>query len=108
VFQSFVWMANKRAMVVGFERSRAAACKACVQTCDDACPMRLKPRTIKRMKFACTQCGQCLNACDDSQRRNPAGSLLHWVAREAALATSDRDPGRKPALRIGGACGLGG
>jgi polyferredoxin len=108
VFQSFVWMANKRALVVGFERDRAVACVACEATCDVACPMRLKPRTIKRMKFACTQCGQCLNACETAQRDNPQGSLLRWVAREAALQTSDRGFGRKPAARIGAACRLGG
>lgn len=100
VFQSFVWMANKQAMVVGFERGRASACGHCQTTCDDACPMRLKPRTIKRMKFACTQCGQCLSACEDSQRDNPQGALLHWVTREQALPTSDRAAGSKPARRI--------
>ena len=96
VFQSFVWMANKKAMVVGFERARAPACASCEASCDDACPMRLKPRNIKRYKFACTQCGECLSACDEVQRDNPQGALLHWVAREEALHTSDRDFGRRP------------
>ena len=130
VFQSFVWMANKRAMVVGFDGARAAACIGCAAqgsahvpyrdvpmpraqdaqersaragraraadaACDRACPMRLKPRTIKRYKFACTQCGQCLNACETVQRDNPQGTLLHWVAQEAALQMSERDFGRRP------------
>lgn len=96
VFQSFVWMANKQAMVVGFERARAPACASCAASCDDACPMRLKPRNIKRYKFACTQCGECLSACDAVQRDNPRGALLHWVTREEALHTSDRDFGRRP------------
>lgn len=123
VFQSFVWMANKRAMVVGFEGARAAACVTCAAqgcasaaegrtpkaakaACDHACPMRLKPRTIKRYKFACTQCGQCLNTCEAVQRDNPQGTLLRWVEREAALQMSARDFGRrpgKPPLRSG--CG---
>jgi Fe-S-cluster-containing dehydrogenase component len=25
------------------------------------------------------QCGQCVDACDQTQADNPAGSLLHWV-----------------------------
>jgi ferredoxin-type protein NapH len=115
VFQSFVWMANKRAMVVGFEGERAAACVGCVApggaraaraACDHACPMRLKPRTIKRYKFACTQCGQCLSACEAVQRDNPRGTLLRWVEQEAARQMSERDFGRrpgKPPLRSG--CG---
>jgi polyferredoxin len=76
--QSFVWMGNPRALIVGFDRSRANACFDCHSACDVACPMRLKPRTVKRMKFACTQCGQCLGACEQSQRSNPAGPLLRW------------------------------
>lgn len=96
VFQSFVWMANKRAMVVGFDGHRAAACVGCDASCDHACPMRLRPRTIKRYKFACTQCGQCLNTCEAVQRDNPQGTLLHWVAQEAALQMSERDFGRRP------------
>lgn len=96
VFQSFVWMASKRAMVVGFDGARAAACVGCDAACDHACPMRLKPRTIKRYKFACTQCGQCLNTCEVVQRDNPDGTLLHWVSKEAALQMSARDFGRRP------------
>jgi polyferredoxin len=96
VFQSFVWMANRKALVVGFERARAVACRNCHAACDDACPMRLKVRTIKRLKFACTQCGQCLSACDDIQRNNPQGALLHWVRDAAAFDTSARAPGGKP------------
>jgi Fe-S oxidoreductase len=46
--------------------------------------MRLKPRNLKRLKFTCTQCGQCLNACESMQRDNQRGSLLTWVADEAA------------------------
>jgi polyferredoxin len=88
VFQSIVWMANRKALVVGFERERAVACRRCTAACDDACPMRLKVRTIKRLKFACTQCGQCLSACTDVQRDNPQGALLHWVRDAAAYDTS--------------------
>ncbi|MEF8792952.1 4Fe-4S binding protein [Thiohalorhabdus sp.] len=96
LFQSLVWMANKRAMVVGFDRSRAAECASCNAACDNACPMRLKPRTIKRHMLACTQCAQCLTACETVQANNPAGSLLQWVDGDCALDVSDHDFGRKP------------
>ncbi len=47
--------------------------------------MRLKPRNIKRLMFACTQCGQCIDACHTVQRDHPEGSLLNWIADEQAL-----------------------
>lgn len=47
--------------------------------------MRLKPRSIKRLMFACTQCGQCIAACETVQRDHPDGSLLHWIAGQQAL-----------------------
>jgi Fe-S-cluster-containing dehydrogenase component len=53
--------------------------------------MRLKPRSIKRKMFTCTQCASCVSACEEVQRDNPEGSLLHWVQGEAALAVSDRE-----------------
>jgi polyferredoxin len=83
-FQSIAWMANPNALVVRFDGARAAACAECNSACDNDCPMRLKPRNLKRLKFTCTQCGQCLNACESVQRDNPRGSLLTWVADEAA------------------------
>lgn len=97
--QSFIWMGNRRAMVVDMERERGSDCVDCGAACDNVCPMRLKPRTTKRWKFACTQCGQCLDACEHSQQRNPQGSLLHWVDGEQALNTSDRDFGRARSRR---------
>ncbi len=96
LFQSFVWMANKKAMVVGFDRKRASACADCNAACDHACPMRLKPRTIKRHMFACAECGQCLSACGEVQRDNPDGPLLQWVQGQCSLDVSDRDFGRHP------------
>ena len=92
--QSFIWMANKKALVIDMDRHRSSACASCDAACDHACPMRLKPRATKRWKFACTQCGQCLTACGYSQQLNPQGPLLHWVEGEEALNTSDRDFGR--------------
>ena len=47
--------------------------------------MRLKPRNIKRLMFACTQCGQCIDACNTVQRNNPEGSPLNWIAGHRAL-----------------------
>lgn len=86
IMQSFVWMANSKAMVVGFDKSRAHLCQSCDSECDKACPMRLPVRGIKRAKFTCTQCGICLNACDDAQADNPQGRLIHWVTNEEASA----------------------
>lgn len=88
LFQSLVWMSNKKAMVVGVDRPRLAECADCLggqgSACDAVCPMRLKPRTMKRWMFACTQCGQCLSACATVNQDKPAGSLLRWVRDEAA------------------------
>lgn len=86
VFQSFVWMANRDALVVGYDGARAAACGDCDSACDHECPMRLKPRAMKRLKFACTQCGQCLSACAATQADNPQGPLLSWVGEAARRA----------------------
>ena len=85
MFQSLAWMTNRRAMVVGYQRERARDCATCPSFCDHVCPMRLKPRTIKRLMFACTQCGQCIDACHSVQRDNPNGGLLAWIADRQAL-----------------------
>ena len=116
LFQSLVWMANDRAMVVGFDTRRAAACHSCNNACDNACPMRLKPRTIKRRMFTCTECAECISACAQVQSRvgvtpSPGldapqtDGLLRWVAGDAALpviigrparSTADRSPQPAP------------
>jgi ferredoxin-type protein NapH len=121
LFQSFVWMANKKALVVGYDRSRAAECRGCGTSgtvevddrsgnrrskapggtgvaCEAACPMRLTPRTIKRLMFSCTQCAQCLSACADVQEANSPAPLLQWVRAECALDVSDRDFGHRPVV----------
>ncbi len=184
IFQSFAWMGNKQAMVVGFERERLTDCASCLgskgragnggktcesglktvalaasgvastalrtaepappygsagitssacasspeavalaafgvastalrtaepappygSACDAVCPMRLKPRNVKRWMFACTQCGQCLSACGTVNKDNPNGALLHWVkndearrneARFSVLSKTDEDAGGK-------------
>ncbi len=88
LFQSLVWMNNRKAMVVGFTRTRAADCASCLpekqSACDAVCPMRLTPRNIKRHMFTCTQCAQCIDACGEAQATNPEGPLLSWVEGEAA------------------------
>lgn len=88
IWQSIAWIGNKRAMVVGFDRERVNDCADCVggktSACDAVCPMRLKPRNVKRWMFACTQCGQCLSACETVNRDHPQGALLTWVSGEAA------------------------
>lgn len=99
LFQSLVWMVNRRAMVVGFDAERARACASCNAACDNACPMRLKPRSIKRKMFTCTQCAQCVSACNEVQRDNPEGSLLRWVQGEEALVVSDRESRRERTCR---------
>ncbi len=84
LFQSLAWMGNRRALVVGFARNRAAECADCRADCEHACPMRLKPRSIKRKMFTCTQCRQCVDACATVKRASPTGPLLTWVEGDAA------------------------
>ncbi len=88
LFQSLTWMANSKGMVVSFEKERARECKDCNNACDNVCPMRLKPRTIKRKMFTCTECAQCISACEQIQVNNPKGTLLQWESGEAALKTA--------------------
>jgi len=79
LFQSLAWMANRRAMVIAYDNNKARACQSCNNACDNACPMRLQPRTIKRRMFSCTECGECISACTQVQGGNEQDSLLHWV-----------------------------
>jgi len=97
LFQSLAWMANNRAMVVGFDTRRAAACATCPSVCDEACPMRLKPRTIKRRMFTCTECGECIAACTRVQGGDPRQTLLLWVEGDAALPVVTGRPAPDPA-----------
>ncbi len=92
LFQSLIWMANSRAMVVSFDKPRAQLCQSCNRECDRACPMRLHTRSIKRAKFTCTQCGQCLNACDQVQHDNPDGRVINWVTKEKAQEVDRNAP----------------
>jgi polyferredoxin len=85
LFQSLAWMGNDRAMVVGFDTTRARACKDCNNACDNVCPMRLNPRSIKRKMFTCTECAQCISACTQVQGGDPQRSLLRWVQGDDAL-----------------------
>ncbi len=96
VFQSLVWMANKKAMVVGFNRKRAKECATCDSSCDHACPMRLKPRSLKRHMFTCTQCMQCIEACENVQSNRSEVSLLKMLENQCALDASGRNFGEKP------------
>lgn len=82
--QSFIWMTNRKALVVGFDSKRAKLCSACDASCEHACPMRLKPRTIKRNMFTCTQCHSCIDACGKVQEHASGVSLLQWVDSECA------------------------
>jgi polyferredoxin len=84
-FQSLIWMANQEAMAGKFDRKRAKACRDCDKECDKACPMRLPTRNMKRAKFACTQCAQCISACEQVQKDNPEGTLLKWVSGPEAV-----------------------
>ena len=87
-FQSLAWMANRKAMVVAFDRDRSHLCKSCNNACDNACPMRLKPRDKKRRMFACTQCGECISACSQ-QQGDERQSLIVWVRDADALKQSE-------------------
>jgi polyferredoxin len=104
LFQSLAWMSNRGAMVVGFQRLRAADCAACYAedgpghaACEGVCPMRLRPRVPKHQMFTCTQCAQCVAACATVQDRQH-GTLLSWVQHEAARqneATMSLTAGRR-------------
>ena len=96
LFQSLIWMANRRALVVGFDRGHAAACADCDRSCEHACPMRLQPRQIKRKMFTCTQCQQCVQACENVNHPKGQDSLLQMVSDQCALDVSERDFGRRP------------
>jgi ferredoxin-type protein NapH len=99
LFQSLAWMANDQALVVGFDTRRARECGACNNACDNLCPMRLKPRTLKRKMFTCTECAQCIRACDQVMAGNPQGGLLRWVQGAAARpVVSGRPQGRMTAV----------
>lgn len=104
LFQSLIWMANNKAMIIKFDRARAKACRACEsynqhKPCDQACPMRLPTRNMKRAKFTCTQCVQCVSACNAVQKNNPDGGLLKWVSGEEAVEV-DRPAGKYIAENI--------
>lgn len=92
LFQSLAWMANRKAMVITFDRAKASACQDCTNACDNACPMRLKPRTIKRHMFSCTQCASCISACRTAQGSD--GALLDWMSGSDALDKADRQATR--------------
>ncbi|MCW9024303.1 MAG: 4Fe-4S binding protein [Gammaproteobacteria bacterium] len=101
-FQSVLWMANKKALVVGLDRSRVSDCSSCNAACEQVCPMRLKPRSIKRKMFTCTECAQCLAACEQVQAGGIGNAgkiqtpLLQWIDGECALDVSKRDFGQRP------------
>jgi len=85
-FQSLAWMANPRALVMAFDRRRARECRTCAtarapggEACEAACPMRLRPRQIKRLMFSCVQCGQCLAECEQSHAGGPQPPNLQWT-----------------------------
>ena len=40
---------------------------------------------MKREKFICTQCVQCVSTCNEAQKDNPDGSLLSWVSGDEAV-----------------------
>lgn len=96
LFQSLAWMGNRKALVVGFDTRRTEACIDCNAACDHACPMRLKPRAIKRRMFTCTQCARCLDACETVQRPKAERALLRWLDGECARHVSEREFGHHP------------
>ena len=106
LFQSLAWMANPKGMVVSFDRGRARDCRSCStvtfpagSACDNGCPMRLHPRNIKRMMFSCVQCGQCLDACEETQRGKRREPLLEWKVGADAVRETLRQ--RKAELAAG-------
>lgn len=102
LFQSLIWMGNRKAMVVAYDRKRAQSCVDCDASCEHACPMRLKPRSIKRRMFTCTQCMQCIAACEATRTRTAELPLLKLLEDQCALDVSARDFGIKP--EVPGSC----
>lgn len=94
-FQSLVWMLNKKATVVGFDRNRAKECRACDQSCEIVCPIQLKPRAAKRKMYSCSQCMRCIDACEAVQRHKGQSSLLQTVNGDSALLVSLTNSGQK-------------
>ncbi|WP_456373881.1 4Fe-4S binding protein [Thiolapillus sp.] len=95
LIQGLAWMANRKAMTIGFNRKAAKDCHDCNNACDNICPMRLKPRTLKRKMFACTQCGECIEACIQVESPKGRDSLLKWVDGACAIhKTTGRDNGK--------------
>jgi len=97
LFQSLAWMANRDAMVVGFQRPRAADCAVCyaadsmgTAACEAVCPMRLRPRVPKHQMFTCTQCAQCVASCATVQDGRSGGTLLAWVDKHEARVNETR------------------
>lgn len=107
LFQSLVWMANSKAMVVDFKKEKAISCRDCNNACDNACPMRLQPRNLKRKMFTCTECGECISACTQVQNGVREDSLLEWVQGLEAQARAEppiQIPGKrvnKPSVHSG-------
>lgn len=92
LIQGLAWMSNPKAMTIGFNRQQAKECQDCNNACDNICPMRLKPRTLKRKMFTCTQCGECIQACTQVEARKGKPGLLKWVTDECARhKTTGRD-----------------
>jgi polyferredoxin len=99
LFQSLAWMANPKALVVAFDRGRAGDCRGCRTAdavhgaaCDNACPMRLKPRNIKRLMFSCVQCGKCLTECEQSHAARRRSPNLTWRTGTAAVGETPGTP----------------
>lgn len=97
LFQSLAWMANPRALVVAFDRRRAAECRDCQtatgprgDACEIDCPMRLQPRREKRWMFSCVQCARCLSQCEQSHARATTAPQLQWTVGADALRESLR------------------
>jgi len=85
-------------MVVGLDRGRVKECASCDKFCEIACPIELKPRSIKRKMYSCSQCMRCIDACEPVQiNKNSSSnlSLLQMINKECALDKSSRDFGIK-------------
>jgi polyferredoxin len=97
LFQSLAWMVNPRALEMSFDSGRSRECRSCStpaspqgNACEDACPMRLPPRGIRRAMFTCVQCGRCNAACEVSQAPQGRAPMLQWTVDAEALRASLR------------------
>ena len=89
-FRSLSWMANDRAMVVGFRCHPRDPLPGLQQCLLDVCPMRLKAAHDQAQMFTCTECAQCISACTTVRVAIPAQPAALGRGRGCPAGGGDR------------------